>query len=238
MSYTQKTFDENTQYTYIVLRNPNRGERQDAKLPQKHIRVKAMRQSRSAMRSPRGVCGWRMGAGMKPVLTQLLLDDLHGWLSECAAVGRGCPGNAEIARRYEFASVATAAKAVGCLEKQGRIAVLRGWTARQATITATGESTAPIRQAVRSVRAAPGSGEGRVAVTAGPRIVGPRGRQCQWIEGEPRGDDSCKCLRETALGESWCPAHRERVYLPPEVAENRFGLVAILAPGSIARRAS
>ena len=98
---------------------------------------------------------------MKPVLTQQLLDDLYGWLVDCAAAGRPCPGNADIARRYEFASGATAAKAIGRLEKQGRIAVLRGWTTRQATITATGESTAAIRQAGRVMR--------------GPFRQGPRG---------------------------------------------------------------
>jgi hypothetical protein len=174
---------------------------------------------------------------MKQALTPRILDNLYDWLSDCAAAGRSCPGNSDIARRYQFASVATAAKAVGRLEKQGRIAVLRGWTARQATITATGESTAPMRQADRALRKLPRSVEGRVAIAAGPRIVGPRGRQCQWIEGEPSGDDSCKCLRETALGESWCQVHRERVYLPPEVAEERFGLAAVPAAGSVTRRA-
>ena len=160
---------------------------------------------------------------MKPVLTPQILNDLDGWLVECAATGRSCPGNAEIASRYEFSSLATAAKAVGRLEKHGRIGVLRGWTARQATIIATGESTAPIRQSDRAVRKPPQPRESPVIVPAGRRIVGPRRRQCQWIEGEPSGDDRCKCRRETARGLSWCPAHLDRIYLPPEVAEERFG---------------
>jgi hypothetical protein len=171
---------------------------------------------------------------MKPVLTTQLLDDLYGWLAECAAGGRACPGNGEIARRYAFASVATAAKAVGRLEKQGRIAVQRGWTARQATIVATGASTAPIRQASREARKPPQPGQRLVVTLPKARIVGPRGRQCQWIEGEPGGDDSCKCLRETAQGACWCPVHRARVYLPPEVAEQRFGPI----PGLVAGRAA
>jgi hypothetical protein len=166
---------------------------------------------------------------MKQVLTPQLLDDLFGWLAECAGAGRACPGNAEIARRYEFASAATAAKAVGRLEQQGRIAVRRGWTARQATITATGESTAPIAQADRAARKPPCPGGSSPVVPAGPRIVGPRGRQCQWIGGVPSGDDSCKCLRETARGTSWCPAHLECIYLPPEMAENCFGPLPGLA---------
>lgn len=175
---------------------------------------------------------------MKPVLTPRILEDLHGWLADCAVDGHTCPGNGEIAKRYGFASVATAAKAVGRLETQGRIAVVRGWTARQATIVATGLSTAPIRQAARASRNPSANSGRRMALSAGPRMVGPRGRQCQWIEDDPCGDDSCKCLRETARGDSWCPAHRERVYLPPEVAEERFGVVAVATTGSVTRRAS
>ena len=174
---------------------------------------------------------------MKSCLTPQLLDDLYGWLAVCAGAGRVCPGNAEIARRYEFASVATAAKAVGQLEKQGRIAVTRGWTARQATITATGESTAPFVQANRDLRKPPRPRAGSVAALPRPRVVGPGGRQCQWIEGEPGGDDSCKCLRETARGVSWCPAHLERIYLPPEAAEERFGVLPGVAPRSVAGKA-
>lgn len=160
---------------------------------------------------------------MKSLLTPQILDDLYGWLAECAAKGGACPGNTEIARRYAFASVATAAKAVGRLEEQGRIGVLRGWTARQATIIATGKSTAPIPQAVRFARRPPASMSNRPILSAGPDIIGPKGQQCQWIEGKPTGDDRCKCRRKTAHGVSWCAAHLERIYLPPEVAEARYG---------------
>ena len=175
---------------------------------------------------------------MKSLLTPQLLDDLFGWLAECAATGKICPGNAEIARRYEFASAATAAKAVGRLEQHGRIAVTRGWTARQVTIIATGESTAPIAQANRADRKQPRPNGRRAVVSGGPRIVGPGGRQCQWIEGDPGGDDSCKCLRRTARGVSWCPSHLERIYLPPEATEERFGPMPGIAPGPVARRAA
>jgi hypothetical protein len=171
---------------------------------------------------------------MKPVLTPEVLDDLYGWLAERAAGGRACPGNAEIAKRYRFASVATAAKAVGRLENLGRIAVQRGWTARQATILATGVSTAPIRQANRQARNPPQPKQRPVVMLPTARIVGPGGRQCQWIEGEPSGDDSCKCLRKTARGSAWCRAHGARVYLPPDVAERRFSPLPVL----LARRAA
>jgi hypothetical protein len=173
---------------------------------------------------------------MKSLLTPQLLDHLYSWLTECAADGRVCPGNTEIAKRYEFSSVATAAKAVGRLEEQGRIAVLRGWTARQVTINASGESTAQIRQTTRVVRKPPQPTDRIVDVFSGPRVVGPRGRQCQWIEGEPSGDDSCKCLRETALGVSWCPTHQTRIFLPPEVADQRFGPLRGLVREKVVRR--
>lgn len=173
---------------------------------------------------------------MKSLLTSQLLDNLYGWLAECATTGRVCPSNTEIAKRFAFSSVATAAKAVGRLEKQGRIAVLRGWTERQVTIVATGKSTARIRQATRVARKPPRSQIRAVNVISGPRIVGPKGRQCQWIEGEPSGDDSCKCLRETEQGTSWCPPHRMRIFLPPELADQRFGPLMGLVRGEVARR--
>lgn len=162
------------------------------------------------------------GAAMKQMLTTEMLDSLYGWLADCAEAGRQCPGNREIARRYGFASGATAAKAVARLERDGRIRVRRGWSARQATILVTGRSTTGVeehryerrRKVLLTERAVP---------AMGPRIPGPEGRQCQWIEGEPGEDDRCKCLRVTAAGESWCKAHKARVYLPPEVAEARFG---------------
>jgi hypothetical protein len=100
--------------------------------------------------------------------------------------------------------------------------VQRGWTARQATILATGRSTAAVADR-RYERRRSAAGLARPVPAQGPRIPGPKGRQCQWIEGEPGEDDNCKCLRVTAAGESWCKAHRARVYLPPEVAEARYG---------------
>ncbi len=173
---------------------------------------------------------------MKPVLTPQLLDDLYGWLVARAAVGRHCPGNGEIAKHYRFASIATATKAIGRLEQQGRIAVRRGATARQATITATGDSTAPLRQAIRPARKRPRPKTGPVVMPPTARVIGAAGRQCQWIEGDPGGDDSCKCLRVTIRGSNWCPAHRARVYLPLEIAEQRFGPLPGRLPGRLARR--
>jgi hypothetical protein len=159
---------------------------------------------------------------MKTLLTPDLLEHLYGWLAACAAAGRSCPGNREIARRYGFSSGATAAKAVASLEKAGRIRVRRGWTARQATIVATGRSTAPIRDAAGRTRPVARAAD-TVPVATGRRIAGPKGRQCQWIEGNPSGRDECKCLRPTVPQSSWCPAHLRKVYLPPDVAESRFG---------------
>jgi len=166
---------------------------------------------------------------MKAVVTPELLETLFHWLADCAAAGRACPGNAEIAKRYDFASAATAAKAIAKLERQGRITVARGWTARQVTIAETGDSTAGIVGTSRMARKPRRPVKQVVTRSSGPRVVGPKGRQCQWIDGEPRGDDSCKCLRETVESESWCPVHRARIFLPPEVADQRFGSIRQLA---------
>ncbi|WP_169054909.1 GcrA family cell cycle regulator [Azospirillum sp. TSA2s] len=45
-------------------------------------------------------------------------------------------------------------------------------------------------------------------------------KSCQWIEGNPTPDDSCKCLAPSAPGVSYCPDHAARAYrvLPRGVA--------------------
>ncbi|SMF47650.1 GcrA cell cycle regulator [Azospirillum oryzae] len=45
-------------------------------------------------------------------------------------------------------------------------------------------------------------------------------KTCQWIEGNPTPDDSCKCLAPSAPGVSYCPDHAARAYrvLPRGVA--------------------
>ena len=85
--------------------------------------------------------------------------------------------------------------------------MVRGKRSRQVTITATGESTAPITGAVRTVR------RREIApVIPLPRRKGRKGKQCQWIEAEPTRDDSCKCLAETVPESRWCTAHHARAY--------------------------
>lgn len=53
-----------------------------------------------------------------------------------------------------------------------------------------------------------------------PGFVAAPARLCQWIEGDPTPDDSCKCLAPSAPGVSYCPAHAQRAYrvLPRGVA--------------------
>ena len=43
---------------------------------------------------------------------------------------------------------------------------------------------------------------------------GPRPKRCQWIEGAPRGDDSCKCGAAVAPGKPYCDAHWSRAWRP------------------------
>ncbi|WP_395452880.1 GcrA family cell cycle regulator [Azospirillum melinis] len=53
-----------------------------------------------------------------------------------------------------------------------------------------------------------------------PGFIAAPAKTCQWIEGTPSPDDSCKCLAPSAPGVSYCPAHAQRAYrvLPRGVA--------------------
>ena len=39
--------------------------------------------------------------------------------------------------------------------------------------------------------------------------------RCQFIEGEPTGDDRCKCRRKAVDG-PWCEKHRKMLYIKVE----------------------
>lgn len=53
-----------------------------------------------------------------------------------------------------------------------------------------------------------------------PGFIAAPAKTCQWIEGAPSPDDSCKCLAPSAPGVSYCPTHAQRAYrvLPRGVA--------------------
>lgn len=159
------------------------------------------------------------------VMDPNILDSLYGWLCECATTGAPCPGNQTICDRYGFKSMATASGAIKKLETQGKITVRRYNQARQVYIPATGQRTAapkmekkqghvPVLPALRKRVVAPKTSK-KASPPRKPRkpratAVGPRSRQCQWIEGLPTRDDSCKCLAETPPGEPYCPSHEHR----------------------------
>ena len=42
--------------------------------------------------------------------------------------------------------------------------------------------------------------------------------RCQWIEGEPTGDDACKCGGRAVEGTAWCADHLARIWRPRETA--------------------
>jgi hypothetical protein len=54
---------------------------------------------------------------------------------------------------------------------------------------------------------------------------GHRFQTCQWIDGEPSADESCKCGRPVRLGSSYCGRHDELARIPsrkrPSGAETR-----------------
>lgn len=39
---------------------------------------------------------------------------------------------------------------------------------------------------------------------------------CQWINGEPSGDNACKCGKPARSGSPYCPTHHNRCYLNRE----------------------
>lgn len=46
-----------------------------------------------------------------------------------------------------------------------------------------------------------------------PGSLGPAPRTCQWIEGEPAPDDSCKCGKPAVEGRPYCAHHLARAYV-------------------------
>lgn len=48
------------------------------------------------------------------------------------------------------------------------------------------------------------------------RKAAPKGRQCQWIEGDPSADDTCKCRAWTVEGKPYCQEHLARAYRRPD----------------------
>ena len=78
----------------------------------------------------------------------------------------------------------------------------------------------------KTVREAAPPGQRRRAAAAGLTLLamrrgftGPRPRLCQWIEGEPSGDDSCKCLVPVEPGRPYCAAHWARAWRPADKVE-------------------
>lgn len=159
----------------------------------------------------------------QPVMTPAVIDSLYVWLCERAAAGEFCPGNQEICDRYSFKSMASAAGVVKRLEQSGKIEVTRFNRARLIKIVATGKCTVVPKVENKKIHVArknttpsltekpqrkrterPGA-----APTTAP---GPRGRQCQWIEGEPTETDACKCLVTTTSDSPYCFHHKHRAH--------------------------
>lgn len=151
------------------------------------------------------------------------LETLYAWLVDCAETGLPCPRNSEICERFGLASISSAAKLIARLEGAGRIAVERTRSTRRVTITASGARTIEMRPGGPVAR--------RTILRRQPKVIpfvppppppprkGEKGRQCQWIDAEPTGDDSCKCLVETLRGKQWCADHYPRVWRPAEKKE-------------------
>lgn len=53
-----------------------------------------------------------------------------------------------------------------------------------------------------------------------PPVIRPG---CQWIEGSPRADDSCKCGAPTAPKSSYCERHHGRAWRRPTFVDGTLG---------------
>lgn len=159
-------------------------------------------------------------------------------LLETAALGdKVCPTNRVISERMGWAGVTSASRAIDDLERAGRIRVERTRVWRIVTILPSGKRTAwaGIGAAPAGAAAARDDQRRLLAISLGgageqgrrraagltvtklairPGFTGGPARTCQWIEAEPRGDDSCKCNAPSAPGVSWCAGHLARVYQP------------------------
>jgi hypothetical protein len=52
--------------------------------------------------------------------------------------------------------------------------------------------------------------------------LGPLPKICQWIEGEPTWDDTCKCCAPTQAGSVYCSEHLARAYTKKAEPEERY----------------
>lgn len=60
---------------------------------------------------------------------------------------------------------------------------------------------------------------GRSVVKTHRMVGGLHFRTCQWIAGEPRADDACKCGSATGPGRVYCPEHEIRARRPVQSEE-------------------
>lgn len=72
---------------------------------------------------------------------------------------------------------------------------------------------APIPQAVPPVARIDGRTARRKPIR--PGIIAGPAKACQWIEGDPTPDDSCKCLAPSMPGISYCRTHARRAFRAP-----------------------
>jgi len=180
------------------------------------------------------------------------LDRVLAIVSAAADAGEVCPTNPVLAARMGWASVASASRAVADLERAGLVRVERTRVWRIVTIVATGRSTAwngMGRNPDPEAEARDAARRRKVAITADaqaraeqfsrraaglpvyrlairPGFSGGPAHKCQWIEGDPARDNSCKCLAPSAPGHSWCAAHLARIHDAPTQArlDRRLGI--------------
>lgn len=154
-------------------------------------------------------------------------EQLYAVLVRAAESGQPCPGNTELAGRFGWDSIASPVRRMQKLEKAGRITVERGHHTRVVTIVATGQRTAGAAVRSQRVRVSGPRRRSKPSEEQAPTVTSDdrwpkisrlpdfgfwRPKQCQWIEGQPTRDDSCKCLAPVRPGQPYCEAHYRRAW--------------------------
>lgn len=176
-------------------------------------------------------------AARAPVIKCLRESDLKVFahIEQAANASAPCPRLIDLAVAGGMETVDQAKSSIDRLARAGRIRVLARARSLPAVIQvcATGARTAgdlPDAEMAKR-RWILSSAQGRAenaerrrnggeprALAIRPGFAGGPAQTCQYIEGEPTADDSCKCGKPSAPGFSWCADHKAVVYQPPEAA--------------------
>lgn len=158
----------------------------------------------------RGRSGSRHGRTSRSEALAKKVEQAFAMYAQAAAAGAVCPTLDEISTALGGLSLSMGKRCTKVLVDSGRIRVRVFRNCRVVEIAATGQTTRLLEAQREPAKLSPVH---EAVPPTPPADIGPPHRRCQWIAGEPSGDDSCKCLRETEPGRSFCPTHHARAYI-------------------------